>query len=520
MSGRRRAVSLTIMKFAWYCSALLFLFLALTLLGCGTNPSSGSGIGISGTNPESLPAPGTVTATQHPLVASYSVDVPDAGRASIEFGLDARYGRSTPFQPVPVGGATVTFLVAGMRANSVYHMRARVDLPSGNMLLDSDHTFTTGPLPNASIPSVTVSPVAGLGKGAGVELISSFATDIGAVAYDTDGSVIWYYYDPNQQPGIWPFPIRQLNNGNYLINLEYYLREVDLTGSVVREVTLDQVNAALTAAGYSLKAASIHHDVLHLDNGHWILLVDEYRDFQDLPGYPGITTVLGDALVDLDPNNQVVWVWRAFDHMDVNRHPIYFPDWTHSNAIVYTPDGNLLLSMRHQNWILKIDYADGNGSGDILWRLGPEGDFTLAGGDPNQWFYTQHFPLLLQTNGSSFSVALYDNGDARPDSSGQFCVDVGTCYSRAITMYVDESARTAQVTWQYAPGFFSYWGGSVSRLANGDMELDSSSVDYGPSRVIQVTGGANPQVVWQMDTSNAYLYRSERIPSLYPGVQW
>ena len=81
----------------------------------------------------------------------------------------------------------------------------------------------------------------------------------------------------------------------------------------------------LAAAGYSLQAVNIHHDLLQLSNGHWILLVNENRDFQDLPGYPGTTTVLGDALVDLDTNNQPVWVWRAFDHLDVNRHPYPVP---------------------------------------------------------------------------------------------------------------------------------------------------------------------------------------------------
>ena len=100
--------------------------------------------------------------------------------------------------------------------------------------------------------------------------------------------------------------------------------------------------------------------------------------------------------MDLDTNNQPVWVWRAFDHLDVNRHPYLFPDWTHSNAVVYEPDGSLLLSMRHQSWILKIDYANGSGGGDVLWRLGPGGDFTLSDSDPAQWFYNQHYPNLLQ----------------------------------------------------------------------------------------------------------------------------
>ncbi len=484
------------------------------LSGCGSGSPSAAN------SRESLPSPGTVTTTQHPLVASYALMVPYAGQATVEFGPDVTYGRSTGAQTVPIGGGTVTFLVAGMRANSTYHMRARVDLADGNTLYDTDHTFTTGELPSASFPTMTVTPAGGLPAGSGVELISSLGTSVGAVAYDTDGSVIWYYYDPTIPANLWPFPVRQLDNGDYLINFLWFVREVDLTGKIVREMSVDQMNSELTAAGYPFQVTSFHHDGLRLDNGHWILLANEYKDFQDLQGYPGTTTVLGDDLIDLDANNQVVWAWRAFDHLDVNRHPFSFPDWTHSNAIVLTPDGNLMLSMRHQSWILKIDYANGSGSGDVLWRLGSEGDFTIAGGDPNQWFYAQHFPLLLQTQGSKFSFAVYDNGDTRPDPNGQQCVDVGDCYSRAVIYDVDESARTAAVSWQYELGFFSNWGGSVTQFADGGMDIDSSSVDYGMSRVIQISGGSNPQVVWRMDSADAFLYRSVRMPSLYPGVQW
>jgi hypothetical protein len=343
--------------------------------------------------------------------------------------------------------------------------------------------------------------------------------DVSPVALDTDGSIIWYYYDSALPPGQFANPLRAVSNGNFLVNFTTDVREVDLAGRVVREITLDQLNAALTAAGYSLQAASMHHDLIRLDNGHWILLVNENQDFQDLPGYPGTTTVLGDALVDLDPSNQPVWVWRAFDHLDVNRHPYLFPDWTHANAIVYTPDGDLLLSMRHQSWVLKIDYANGSGSGDVLWRLGYQGDFTLSSADPAQWFYNQHFPIA-QTTGNTLQLALYDNGDTRPDSSGQPCSQNNDCYSRAVMMNVDESARTAQITWQYSPGFYSYWGGSIGILPNGNVEFNSTTVNSGYSQVGEVTGGPSPQVVWQMDATNSNFYRAYRIPSLYPGVSW
>ncbi len=463
-------------------------------------------------------ASGTVSLTQHPLVAQYQLLLPQDGGVVVEFGTDTTYGRRTGSVSPPAGGGAVTVLVAGMRAATAYHMRARITLADGTTLLDADHTLTTGALPAVSFPSGTVSRTPGLSSGGGVDLVSSSRTVVTAAVLDNDGQVIWYYYDPAISGGA--FPIRELDNGNFLVTMGTHVREVDLTGTVVREVTLDQINASLTSLGYSFQLDSIHHDLLRLSNGHWLLLANEWQQFQDLPGYPGTTAVIGDDLIEVDASGQPVWIWRAFDHLDVNRHPIWFPDWTHANALVLRPDGNLLLSMRHQSWIIKIDYENGAGTGDVLWRLGPDGDFTLAGGDPAQWFFCQHYPLLVTSDGPQFRLAMFDNGDARPDALGQPCVFSGTCYSRGLMLDVDESTRTAAVAWQDLLGWFALWGGSMAVLPNGNIEIDSSTVNGGPTRIVEVTSDATPKLVWELVESNATYYRAYRIPSLYPGVQW
>ena len=74
-----------------------------------------------------------------------------------------------------------------------------------------------------------------------------------------------------------------------------------------------------------------------------------------------------------NPNHtpQPVWAWNEFNHLDINRRPYSYPDWTHTNAVLYSKDdGNLIISIRHQNWLVKIDYNNGAGAGDILWKLG------------------------------------------------------------------------------------------------------------------------------------------------------
>src|ERR1041385_3913879 len=66
---------------------------------------------------------GKVSSTANVRVAQYSVSSRIAGNVSVEFGLDTKYGLTTWAQPVPQGG-TVDILVAGMKANTTYHMRA------------------------------------------------------------------------------------------------------------------------------------------------------------------------------------------------------------------------------------------------------------------------------------------------------------------------------------------------------------------------------------------------------------
>ena len=140
---------------------------------------------------------------------------------------------------------------------------------------------------------------------------------------------------------------------------------------------LNNALAAATCAGCNITVIGTHHDFVMLPNGHLIVLAAIQ---QTVSG----TSIIGDVLIDLDENHKPVWLWNEFDHLDTNRRPMGFPDWTHTNAVIYSPDdGNLIVSIRHQNWLVKVDYNNGAGAGDVVWRLGYQGDFTLSGGtDP------------------------------------------------------------------------------------------------------------------------------------------
>jgi arylsulfate sulfotransferase len=496
------------------CSSAVIL-LTLVSLGCGAGNST--------------PPVATVTPTANPLVAQYNINHFHPGlTAWVEFGTTTTYGRQTSVMTDSVsvpGGQRLKILVAGMLPQTTYHMRAHVDWVGGSWV-DQDQMFTTGAIPAAQpIPQFQAtrptSTFATVSPSGGVELLSLVNGPTGAlqgVATDLQGNVIWYC------PGE-AIPLKPLPNGDYFFMRGYGLEEVDLACNRVRYVSLAQMNQSLQAHGYSLPpVTSLHHDMLALPNGHWIALGQITESVT--PDGSSAQDVQGDVLLDVDPTGNVVWAWSAFDHLDINRALFGLPDWTHSNALVYTADSNLLLSMRNQSWILKIDYENGAGSGNILWRLGEDGDFTLLGGDPSQWFYAQHYPSILNVNGSQATMAIYDDGDLRIASDGTPCEPpvppVTNCYTRATIFQIDESTMLASLQWAYSPGFFSFYGGSIDVLSNGDVEFNSSAA-FGftnSSEVIEVTQTDSPQVVWQMVVTGAEAYRGFRIPSLYPGVTW
>ena len=479
--------------------------------------------------------PGQVAATNNPQVALYTISPPMGGSAAIQFSTDTSYGMTTWSQPASGNDAPVSVEVAGMRASTPYHMRAVLTLSNGAQFTDSDHVFTTGAINTSLLPQVSVSTPSGMPPQPGIEMINTInAGTTQAFATDLNGDVIWTYTFAGLPSGTIQ-SIKPLANGHFVVNIDdgalSNLREVDLAGNTIRELDISTLNQALAAAGFNLVAQNTHHDVTPLPNGHFLILVNSTQQFTNLPGYPGTTTVLGDQIIDLDPNWNPVWVWNSFDHLDINRHPMNFPDWTHSNAILYSKDdGNIILSVRHQNWLLKINYNNGQGDGSIIWHLGEGGDFKLIGGtDPTDWFYAQHGPSFVSTNTSGvFSLAVFDNGDDREFPVGAsgaapqaYCLSNIACYSTGEVLQLDESAMTATITFHDFPSLYSFWGGNAEVLANGNLEYDLTAAVSGNSVILEVPQQENPrQVTWQMNISGNNTYRGYRLPSLYPGVQW
>jgi arylsulfate sulfotransferase len=481
-------------------------------------------------------APGQVSATANVQVALYTIAPPTAGNVLVQFGPDTNYGLTTWARPVPSGGGAVSLFVAGMKGNTLYHMRGVVQFSDGSQFVDADQTFTTGALPAAQLPAITTTTTTGMTPQSGVELLDLVAgatTVSPLVITDLDGSVLWSY-----NPGLASLnanPIKLLPNGHFLINLSSpstdgansVLQEVDLAGQVIWQMSATDLNNALAAAtcggdGCNITVVGTHHDFVMLPNGH-LIVIAATENAQIIPG----TTVIGDVIIDLDPNHKPVWLWNEFNHLNVNRQPFQFPDWTHTNAVIYSADdGNLIVSIRHQNWLVKVDYANGTGAGDIVWKLGYQGDFTLIGGtDPTDWFYAQHGPSFTSTNTTGkFSLAVFDNGDDRVFPPGVTCGATGEppcLYTTVPFLDVDETAKTATLTFHPTAPTYSFFGGNSAVLKDGNVEYCESAGGPGlAGDIYEITHDSSTQTIWHMLIVGEYAYRGQRIPSFYPGVQW
>jgi arylsulfate sulfotransferase len=477
-------------------------------------------------------ATGQVSPTANLQVALYSISAGATGNVSVQFGTDLNYGLTTWTQPVPQGGGPLQLFVAGMKGNTQYHMRGVVQFSDGTQFTDADHTFLTGIIPGQHGLFIQAATTPGMTPQSGVELLDllgNAATILPLGATDLEGNFLWGY-NP-QLAGYQANPIKLLSNGHFLIDwsnptpdgANSILQEIDLTGALIWQFTAADLNAALakaTCAGCNITVLGTHHDFVQFPNGHLIVIASLQ---QDISG----TTVTGDAIIDLDQNHNVVWLWNEFSHLDTSRRPMGFPDWTHTNAVIYSADdGNLIISIRHQNWLVKIDYANGTGAGDIIWKLGYQGDFTLVGGtDPTDWFYAQHGPSFATTNMTGkFSLALFDNGDDRVFPTGVTCGAIGAppcLYSTAQILQLDETAKTATFEFHQTTPDYSFFGGNAALLKNGNLEYCESAGGPGEAGdIFEVTNSSTPQTVWHMYAAGQYVYRGQRIPSLYPGVQW
>ena len=372
------------------------------------------------------------------------------------------------------------------------------------------------------------------------------------------------------------------------------LRQFDWAGNILRETNTGIVQQQVLALGDPdaapcntipspppVGAACLgifnHEAIQTLPNGYSAALVDVEKIFP--PGTQGDTSglpvdIVGDMIVVLDQNWNAVWYWDTFDplgggngypQLPVSRTAVLNEqctegstgclklfllgtgiaprahDWIHSNDLYYWPHagaappstapGDLLVSSRHQDWVMRIDYRDGTGSGDILWRMGPSGDFTFvnAYNDPWPWFSHQHEAGI--ENGGAGPFDVLDNGNTRrspptgPGSSTGGVPGLGTncepndCNSRGMALTFDQTTMLVNPVVSANLGYYSSAMGSAQLLAGGNYfflaaVVDNSGVYSGYDIQIQPTPGTDTGTQ-MMNIAGPPAYRAWQMTNLY-----
>ncbi len=483
-----------------------------------------------------------VSKTANPLVALYSAPASFCNTGSsmyVAFTNGKTPASETASRPCTTG-VTMNFYIAAMLASTKYEMQDVV-VTGSKSVKGPTATFTTGTIPGTvAFPTTTlvVSPTPAV-TGQNVLLVDNLSNTALYIptALNLNGNTTWFYaaFDTQAQEG--DFYLRPINGGTIMLHAAdpnsvgvkgQIWREIDLAGNTLRQTNATQVSYQLTQMGL-LGITGFDHDAIRLPNGHTLIICSQEEIFPT--GTQGSTApidIIGDLIVDLDTNLQVAWSWSAYDHLDINRAAILgetcapnqqgcppvllapiAADWLHGNSLNYIPaSGDILFSMRHQDWVAKIDYNNGTGTGTVLWELGLDGPFTINSTDSYPWFSHQH-DVEYELGGTTV-LSLFDNGNTRiSENPGE--------HSRGYVLNIDETNMMVTPMLLQDLGVYSSAVGSAQRLDNGDYHFDAgfnnpgAPNEYALHIEYPVTGGAPD---YELQTGTA-AYRSYRMDSLY-----
>jgi arylsulfate sulfotransferase len=470
-----------------------------------------------------------VSPTANSLIFLYSAPPCAAGRRiHVEFTGPDGVRQATPFKDC-APTYTTNFYLAGLRPNTTYTAQHAFDIDAEQAFVTPvgsaqgpKLTFTTGDLPSDLYSDTILTPSP---AGASNPYLLGSVEGGSPVANDLAGNVVWYgpnfptWGMTNPEPGGALWGIVEVTPADPAQEL---IRKIDLTGMTLLETNAARINEQLAYLG-KRQITAFHHEARTLSDGNIAVLGDVEQILTNVQG-PGPVDVLGDMIIVLDQNLNVVWTWDTFDNLDVTRQavlgetcateggcPPYMlasnaNDWTHGNAITETSDGNLLYSTRNQDWVIKVFYDHGDGDGHIVWRMGVDGDFQINSSDPYPWFSHQHDPNFESPNPSMLLV--FDDGNTRVSV-------LGGGNSRGQALQVDEQNMVVTPVLNADLGYYAPALGAAQLLLDGNYHFDVGFVEENntiDSYSLEVAPSG--QIVYNAH-QNTILYRTFRMASMY-----
>jgi hypothetical protein len=380
---------------------------------------------------------------------------------------------------------------------------------------------------NCTVPAakIALAPTNKADKGQAMILTSFFSRPgiKGCIAAtDLQGTPQWSYCQANNL-----FMTRWVPGGTILTITnssftDYEVNEINPAGKIVHSYAQATANSQLAAASQQ-SIIDFNHEAMRLPNGYTAIIAHNERLETNEQG-SGTVDVMGDEVLVIDTNWNLVWSWNAFDWLPVNRaaplgetcHPCSSTqtgtccpitlaaqanDWLHGNSLAYdSSDGNLIMSLRNQDWVIKIAYENGTGDGHVIWTLGNESN--LGAGNsfamlntpniPSPWFSHQH-DVEVQSTAVPKLLQLFDNGNTRRSTDP-------TADSRGQVLSIDETNWTADIHMDVNFNFYASGYGTAQLLDNGNYWWQA--------------GAAGGQSTADPTHSIEYVY----VPSTYSGT--
>jgi hypothetical protein len=310
---------------------------------------------------------------------------------------------------------------------------------------------------------------------------------------DNAGRVVWYHRFA-QGLGL---------NFQAQPNGRYVARPPTAAGVAGSWVEIAPTGALTRTLGCSGGLQPRMHDMIAQPDGGYWLLCDEVRTMDlSAQGASSEARVSGTGVQHRSASGDVLFAWSPFDHFDVQLSILDPADrnaavinWTHGNALDLDADGNLVVSFRNLSEVTKIDTR----TGAVVWRMGGvHNQFTFDGVVERTVFTRQHGVRAL----GGGQLLLLDN-------LGQ------SLGSRAERYVIDESRWSARLgdTYASAAGLVAEVGGTTQALPGG-----RTFVSYGSGGGVEEYD-ADGRVVWRLSGNPGYVFRAQRIRSLYrPGA--
>jgi hypothetical protein len=464
---------------------------------------------------------------------------------------------------------SMNFYVAGMLPATTYTMYSQTQT-AGNMTNGANLTFTTGDPPAALgkkhvLPGFTVNVPAGpQSDTVDSMLLWGFTGSVMPVATDLNGDIMWYYSGGNGALVTRPLAggtILTIQGGTSWNSADTELqliREIDLAGNVVHETNTGIVSEQLVAMGATDAGSCLgvpnpapvgtaclndfDHEAIRYtigENSYTAVLAHIERVYpagtqgSDANGPP--VDILTEMAIVLDAQWQVVWYYDSLQQLDLDRAAILgetcaLPgcsvklllarvanDWTHGNTIQYlASSGDFLISLRNQDWLIKVDYNNGAGAGDILWRMGVDGDFTILAPKSDTWPWFSHQHDAGYANGGAGPLVLFDNGNTRVSSPP---IGQGKGVSRGMALTVDETNMQVTPVISAGLGVFAYALGSAQLLSDDLYLFQPGTPNAIAIEILPTAGSLNGTEVLNVLSPHPS-YRAWQMPNLYSPPAW